>query len=145
NKYYRYHRDHRHDTEECRHLKNQIEELIQKGHLCKYVDRDAPQERRERRGQAPQQEEESVIHTIFGGFASGGDHSRARKAYARHTFDVQQYPHRKRLKSGGYEEVISFSEEDYEGVRLSHDDLVVVILQVELFTMKRILICSGSS
>ncbi|GAV71419.1 hypothetical protein CFOL_v3_14913, partial [Cephalotus follicularis] len=42
-------------------------------------------------------------------------------------------------------EVISFSEVDYEGVRLPHDDLVVVTLQVELFTMKRILVDSGSS
>ncbi|GAV68074.1 hypothetical protein CFOL_v3_11577, partial [Cephalotus follicularis] len=34
---------------------------------------------------------------------------------------------------------------DYEGVHLPHDDPVVVTLQVELFTMKRILIYSGSS
>ncbi|GAV77127.1 hypothetical protein CFOL_v3_20599, partial [Cephalotus follicularis] len=42
-------------------------------------------------------------------------------------------------------EVISFSEADYEGVRLPRDDPVVVTLLVELFTMKRILIDSGSS
>ncbi|GAV79434.1 hypothetical protein CFOL_v3_22899, partial [Cephalotus follicularis] len=42
-------------------------------------------------------------------------------------------------------EAISFSEVDYEGVRLPHDDPVVVTLQVELLTMKRILIDSGSS
>ncbi|GAV77661.1 hypothetical protein CFOL_v3_21132, partial [Cephalotus follicularis] len=40
---------------------------------------------------------------------------------------------------------ISFSEVDYEGVHLPHDDPVVVTLQVELFTMKRMLIDSGSS
>ncbi|GAV58189.1 hypothetical protein CFOL_v3_01723, partial [Cephalotus follicularis] len=117
-KYCQYHRDHRHDTKECRHLKNQIEDLIRKGHLRKYVDRNAPQEMRERREEAPQQPEEQqprgVIHTISGGVAS-------------------------------YEEVISFSEVDYEGVCLPHDDPVVVTLQVELFTMKRILIDNGSS
>ncbi|GAV79328.1 hypothetical protein CFOL_v3_22793, partial [Cephalotus follicularis] len=42
-------------------------------------------------------------------------------------------------------EVISFSEADYEGVRLPHDDPVVVTLLMELFTMKRIFIDSGSS
>ncbi|GAV66751.1 hypothetical protein CFOL_v3_10261, partial [Cephalotus follicularis] len=115
-KYCWYHRDHGHDTEECRHLKNQIEDLICKGHLRKYVDRNAPQDKRE-----------------------------ARKAYARQTFTVQQYPHSKRLKSCGDEEVISFSEVDYEGVRLPHDDPVVVTLQVALFTMKRTLIDSWSS
>ncbi|GAV76518.1 hypothetical protein CFOL_v3_19991 [Cephalotus follicularis] len=46
-KYCRYHGDHGHDTKECRQLKNQIEDLIQKGHLRKYVDRDAPQGRGE--------------------------------------------------------------------------------------------------
>ncbi|GAV59932.1 LOW QUALITY PROTEIN: hypothetical protein CFOL_v3_03463, partial [Cephalotus follicularis] len=103
-KYYRYHHDHGHDTKECRQLKNQIKDLIHKGHLRKYVDRNAPQQRRERREEAPQQPED------------------------------------KRIRSGGDEEVISFSEANYEGVRLPHDDPVV-----ELFTMKRILIDSGSS
>ncbi|GAV61372.1 LOW QUALITY PROTEIN: hypothetical protein CFOL_v3_04899, partial [Cephalotus follicularis] len=110
----RYHRDHGHDTEECRQLKNQIEDLIRKGHLRKYVDRDAPQGRREQRREEAPRQQETTIAT-------------------------------QRLKIGGDEEVISFPEADYEGVRLPHDDPVVVTLLVELFTMKRILLDSGSS
>ncbi|GAV60161.1 hypothetical protein CFOL_v3_03692, partial [Cephalotus follicularis] len=108
-KYFQYHRDHGHDTEECRQLKNQIKDLIRKGYLSKYVDRDAPQERRERREEAPQQLEEQQLKTV------------------------------------GDEEMTSFSEADYERVCLPHDDPVVVTLSEELFTMKRILIDSGSS
>ena len=37
NKYYRFHKDYGHYTEDCRDLKEQIEELIQKGKLQKYV------------------------------------------------------------------------------------------------------------
>ncbi|GAV60900.1 hypothetical protein CFOL_v3_04428, partial [Cephalotus follicularis] len=153
-KYCRYHCDHGHDTEECRQLKNQIEDLIRRGYLRKYVDRDrdSPRGRREqRREEAPRQEEElqqkprGVIHTISGGVASGGDHKNGRKAYGRQSLAVQQVHHSKRLRTGGDEEVISFLEVDYEGVRLPHDDPVVVTLMVELFTMKRILTDSGSS
>ncbi|GAV56975.1 hypothetical protein CFOL_v3_00514, partial [Cephalotus follicularis] len=151
-KYCWYHRDHGHDTEECRQLKNQIEDLIRRGHLRKYVDREAPQGRRESRTEeAPRQEDEQqqkprgVIHTISGVVASSGDHKNARKEYGRQSLAVQQVHHSKRLRTGIDEEVISFSETDYEGVRLPHDNSVVVTLMVELFTMKRILIDSGSS
>nr|XP_023892528.1 uncharacterized protein LOC112004509 [Quercus suber] len=36
-KYYRFHKDHGHYTEDCRDLKEQIEELIKKGKLQRYV------------------------------------------------------------------------------------------------------------
>ncbi|GAV66077.1 LOW QUALITY PROTEIN: hypothetical protein CFOL_v3_09588, partial [Cephalotus follicularis] len=137
-KYYRYHRDHSHDTEECRQLKNQIEDLIRKRHLRK-------EEKRHLGNRRSSSSNPEDIDNITGGVASGGDHKNARKTYGRQSLAVQGVYHSKRLKTGGDKEVITFSEPDYEGVRLPHDDPVVVTLLVELFTMKRILIDSGSS
>ena len=37
NKYCRFHKDHGHNTEDCKDLKEQVEKLIQKGRLQKYV------------------------------------------------------------------------------------------------------------
>ena len=37
NKYGQFHKDHGHNTEDCRDLKEQVEELIRKGRLQKYV------------------------------------------------------------------------------------------------------------
>ncbi|KAL0411004.1 UNVERIFIED_CONTAM: hypothetical protein Slati_3690100 [Sesamum latifolium] len=37
NKFCRFHNDYGHTTDECRHLKNEIERLIQNGHLQEYV------------------------------------------------------------------------------------------------------------
>ncbi|XP_077217982.1 uncharacterized protein LOC143852482 [Tasmannia lanceolata] len=39
-KYCRFHKDHGHDTNDCRHLKEEIELLIQRGYLRKYVEHD---------------------------------------------------------------------------------------------------------
>ncbi|RRT51735.1 hypothetical protein B296_00032268 [Ensete ventricosum] len=36
-RYYRFHRDYGHNTEECNDLKNQIEDLIRQGHLHRFI------------------------------------------------------------------------------------------------------------
>ena len=36
-KYYRFHKDHGHDTDECIQLKDEIEALIYRGHLAWFV------------------------------------------------------------------------------------------------------------
>ena len=45
NKYCRFHRDHRHDTDECYDLKQQIENLIRQGKLRYFVARDHKDEK----------------------------------------------------------------------------------------------------
>ena len=42
NKYYRFHQDHGHRIDECRHLKDQVETLIRQGKLQNYVRKTEP-------------------------------------------------------------------------------------------------------
>ncbi|XP_052177503.1 uncharacterized protein LOC127791560 [Diospyros lotus] len=46
NKYYRFHRDHGHDTKECHQLKEEIQELINRGFLRSYVAKEGDSRRR---------------------------------------------------------------------------------------------------
>ncbi|RRT33669.1 hypothetical protein B296_00037560 [Ensete ventricosum] len=85
-RYCRFHREYDHDTEECRDLQYQIEDLIWRGHLRRYVrDQSSLPDSRPPRDSSPRPKGsvEKQIDVIFGGPASGGDSSSARKVYAR--------------------------------------------------------------
>ena len=83
-KYYEFHKDHGHRINDCIQLKKEIEYLIRRGHLSRYV----ASEQRERvqpqppRQPIPVQHQPHLgeIHVISGGFAGGGEFSSARKA-----------------------------------------------------------------
>ncbi|XP_023878646.1 uncharacterized protein LOC111991099 [Quercus suber] len=91
-KYCRFYKDHGHYTDECRDLKEQIEELIQRGKLQKFVKRDhqsrpttedknhddAKDDRRDHPKQVA-----GEIRTIVGGPVSGGSYKSLKKMYCR--------------------------------------------------------------
>ncbi|KAL2512312.1 Ribonuclease H [Abeliophyllum distichum] len=81
-KYCKFHRDHGHDTEDCQQLKEEIERLIKRGQLSKFVKADKEKGKEaEYRQQPPPRA--GVINVIVGGIAVGGDSNSARKSYAR--------------------------------------------------------------
>ncbi|XP_075645593.1 uncharacterized protein LOC142616683 [Castanea sativa] len=93
NKYCRFYKDHGHYTEDCRDLKEQIEELIQKGKLQKYVKKGEPSRFRdgnksqhksssknEDRPFQPPQDVIGEIKTIAGGPFAGGSFKSLKKA-----------------------------------------------------------------
>ncbi|RWW63141.1 hypothetical protein BHE74_00029697 [Ensete ventricosum] len=85
-RYCRFHREYGNDTDECRDLQSPIEDLIQHGHLRRYVrDQSALPGSRPPRDPSPQSKGpvEKQIDVIMGGPALGGNSSSARKAYAR--------------------------------------------------------------
>ena len=87
NKYYRFHRDHGHDTADCYDLKQQIEALIKEGKLQKFVSKERTDTNL--RELALQQENDHPrppiedIRMIVGGTATTGSSKKARKTYLR--------------------------------------------------------------
>ncbi|XP_059638538.1 uncharacterized protein LOC132280801 [Cornus florida] len=152
-KYCRFHRDHGHNTEDCFDLKNQIENLVRKGHLHKFTTRNGKRgsnpAREGRDDRPPQHQPMGEIKVISGGFAGGGETSSAWKAHARR---IQSFSEVNEVgmtspptKLPRVEEpVITFSKEDDKGIHQPHDDPLVVSMVVANFTVRRILIDNGS-
>ncbi|XP_039687770.1 uncharacterized protein [Medicago truncatula] len=76
----KYHLVQGHNTDDCVHLKREIEKLLLSGKLRGYA-----KERRhnERQEDKPNPEQKHTLHTISGGFAGGGESSNSMKKYAR--------------------------------------------------------------
>ncbi|RZS06215.1 hypothetical protein BHM03_00036841 [Ensete ventricosum] len=127
-RYCHFHSDYGHDNEECYDLKNQIEDLICRGHLDRYIMK--PHEPSLR----PKGHVERQVDIIVGGSAAGGVSSSARKAYAR--TKVQKRP-RPQSDPG-----ITFkSESEYP----NHDDAMVVTARIANACVKCIMIDTRSS
>ncbi|XP_050259739.1 uncharacterized protein LOC126704771 [Quercus robur] len=155
NKYCRFHRDHGHNTEDCRDLREQIEELIRKGKLQKYVKKgEYSKFRDDNRTQhesftrdddhtsQPPRKVIGEINTITGGPSSGGSFRSLRKAYHRQVNSVHTMPPSKYRRT--YQDM-SFNEEDARGVKQPHNDPLVIVLNIEGFNTRRILVDNGSS
>ncbi|RRT67063.1 hypothetical protein B296_00030773 [Ensete ventricosum] len=137
-RYYRFHREYGHDTEEYRDLKNQIKDLIHQGHLSHYVQRrmDHIDRQSERDRQArPIDPVERQIDVIVDGLAMGGDSTSARKAYARAT--VEKRPRRRP------DPKISFQPEREEYP--DHHDALAVTVCIANARVKRIMIDTQSA
>ncbi|KAL0386820.1 UNVERIFIED_CONTAM: hypothetical protein Sradi_2563800 [Sesamum radiatum] len=164
-----FHRDRGHSTEECYHLKNEIEKLIRRGYLREFVDRgkgkahepmveprrDAPRiESGERRGEEQVKKENlptaGIIGVISGGPASG-DSTRARKAAVREAINMTNavnhvaYSEVAATQHENPEGKITFSDQDLGGHPPTNNDAIVISATVSNFWVKKILIDSGSS
>ena len=105
NKYSRFQKDHGHYTEDCWDLKEQIEKLIRKGKLHKYVKKREPSKFRDgnksQHGSTSKDEDHPFqppqnmigeITTIAGGPFTGGSFISLKKAYQRQVNSVHMVP-----------------------------------------------------
>ncbi|XP_030973259.1 uncharacterized protein LOC115993118 [Quercus lobata] len=152
-KYCRFHKDHGHYTEDCRDLKEQIEELIRNGKLQQYVKRGdfgrygqksqpVSARRDEDRPQPRPQNALGEIKTIAGGPTAGGSFKSLRKSYQRQVNSVHNVPPSKQRRTS---EDLHFSKEDARSVKQPHDDPLVIMIMIEGFNTRRVLVDSGSS
>ncbi|XP_075649878.1 uncharacterized protein LOC142620390 [Castanea sativa] len=154
-KYCRLHKDHGHYTKDCRDLKEHIEELIRRGKLQKFVKNgDSSKSRNDNKDKhevVPRDEDNSSNHpqsamgeikTITEGPSTGGSFRSLRKAQQRWVNSIHRIQPLKQKRMDGD---MIFSEEDARGVKQPHDDPLVIMLMIEGFNTRRILIDNGSS
>ena len=148
-KYCEFHRDHGHRTDDCIQLRKEIEYLIRRRHLRRFV-------ASEGRSQAPppsprqpaltqHQQPLGEIQVIFGGFAGEGESSSARKAHLRsiilgETLEIQVVSKLPRLDT-----TITFPDFDMEGCQHPCDNPLVIRAVVANKTVHRVLVDNGSS
>ena len=82
------------------------------------------------------------IKTITGGPSTGGSFKSLKKSYQRQLNSVHRIPPMKQRRT---DMDTFFLEEDTRGVKQPHDDPLVIMLTIEGFNTRRILVDNGSS
>ena len=155
-RYCEFHRDYGHRTDDCIQLKREIEYLIRRGYLRRFI---APenQSQNQTQNQAPDQQPPprqtttqhrqplGEIHVILGGFAGGGESSLARKAHLRSIRSTEIGGIQAVSKLSRLDTSITFSDSDMEGCQHPHNDPLVVRAVVANKTVHRVLVDNGSS
>ncbi|XP_023893515.1 uncharacterized protein LOC112005492 [Quercus suber] len=143
NKYCRFHRDHRHDTDECFDLKQHIENLIRQGKLRNFLGRDHKDEKLKGKVEESSRPPLGKIRVIMGG-SLAGQSSKSKKAYLKVVQSVQLSEQSPGARTTD-EQAITFTDEDAKGIHHPHDNAIVITLVIADYTTRRVLIDNGSS
>ena len=157
-KYCEFHKDFGHRTDNCIQLRREIEYLIQRGYLRRFIspgnqaqgqtqnpNRALAQPPSPRQTATPHQQPLGEIHVISGGFAGGGESSSARKAHLHSIRSVDLGEVQSVSKMPRVDTTITFSDSDLEGCQHPHDDPLVIRAIVANTTVHRVLVDNGSS
>ena len=156
-KYCEFHRDYGHRMDDCIQLKREIEYLIRRGYLRRFISPEIqPQNQAQNQALAQQpppprqtttqhQHPLGEIHVNSGGFARGGESSLACKAHLRSIRSIEIEEIQAVSKQPRLDTSITFSDLDLEGCQHPHDDPLVVRVVVANKTVHRVLVDNGSS
>ena len=147
-RYCKFHRDHGHRTDDCIQLRKEIEYLIRRGYLCRFVSPEGQNQAQPpppRQTTTQHQQPLGEIHVILGGFAGGGESSSTRKAHLRsiRSREVMEVPVVSKLPR--LDTAITFSDSNLEGCQHPHDDPLVIRAIVANKIIHRVLVDNGSS
>ena len=125
NKYFRFHRDHGHDTDECFDLKQQIKNLIRQGKLRNFLERDYKDEKLKLKAKVEESSRPQLreIRMIIGG-GSTGQSSKSRKTYLKVVQNVQLSGRSPKTRTPD-EQAVTFTDEDASRIHHPHDDAIV--------------------
>ncbi|KAL0295352.1 UNVERIFIED_CONTAM: hypothetical protein Sangu_3200400 [Sesamum angustifolium] len=148
-KYCRFHRDRGHTTEECHHLKNEIEKLIQRGHLRQYVNREQSRQPQETASTHTPNSDNlptaGVIAVISGGPSRRGFRQRKEspgsRSQEKQLANAQSSPQHKlrQARRNRIRRARPRSE------RNQNNDALVISATLSNFWVKKVLVDSGSS
>ncbi|GMN65573.1 hypothetical protein TIFTF001_034636 [Ficus carica] len=160
NKYCNFHKDVGHDTKDCIQLRDQIELLIRDGHLREFVERiitpadpsrPAQAARRNPRpsDKTDEQEQEHIVHTIFGGTATE-DTPSSRRSYVR---EARQYARGEYINMAEHiskicrqdSAPITFTDDEADRLLHPHNDALIGEIRVAGNVIRRVLVDNGSS
>ena len=155
-KYCEFHRDYGHRTDDYIQLKREIEYLIRRRYLRRFISPEnqpqnqaqtqaPPQQPPPRQTTTQHQQPLGEIQVISGGLAGGGESSSARKAHLRSIRSTEIAEIQAVSKLPRLDTSITFSYSDLEGCQHPHDDPLVVRAVVANKTVHRVLIDNGSS
>ncbi|XP_074359639.1 uncharacterized protein LOC141699684 [Apium graveolens] len=148
-KYYDYHESTGHDTHECRHLRDEIEELIKAGYLGEWIDKPPRAEDVEKTAEVKFQRAGS-IRAIFEGHPFVGDSNRALERNAREArhpplTNIHSLEDRPPKVFKGESADITFKEKESRWVHHPHNDALVITMLIGAMNVHRVFLDNGSS
>ncbi|XP_050278334.1 uncharacterized protein LOC126719868 [Quercus robur] len=145
NLYCQYHQEPRHTTDDCRNLKNHLDQLVREGklrHLLHHSGGRQEQTSVEAR-QSTLRPPIGTINVILTALGRIDSHPFRVMSVAR--LPIEADDHESKRAKGMASPMLGFSDKDKVGIIQAHDDALVVTLRIGEYDMKRVLVDQGSA